>query len=343
MNEPIRLVCSECDTVHRVKKVTLGKLYRCKKCREPLITMSPAIVKCPSCDKSYPPAHVDVSRLITCDVCEDEPLMTLEFPPPVRPVREVRSAPPPPATEQTNQAPADEAQQTETEPTAASLREEASESSLPPPKPEPQEQEQPAQAHQDTPASSSEPQPEEHALATAGAEDRAVQALRKVLEEVQAPLVQEIERSRSSVPMWTAMVISLPVLAVMGYLVNSYMRSDRVRDTLAKTDGRLEERAKHVTALQQELKELQRELRQARSDREALRVDLTNLRRRQENDAAMNAALKKLLKRQQESLEAFQETVNARDAEIRTLRQQIRALGHDPEAASALNRSPGTP
>lgn len=91
MEETIRLVCPECDAIHRVKQITLGKLYRCKKCKAGLITMSPAMLVCPSCDARTPPAHVEVSRLITCDRCAESPLMQVEFQQAPRPVREVRT------------------------------------------------------------------------------------------------------------------------------------------------------------------------------------------------------------------------------------------------------------
>ncbi len=80
MGEVIRLVCPECDAVHRVKSVTLGKLYRCKKCRSGLITMQPAILVCPNCGATTPPTHIEVSKLITCEECEKAPLMEVRLP-----------------------------------------------------------------------------------------------------------------------------------------------------------------------------------------------------------------------------------------------------------------------
>lgn len=74
-SEPIRLVCPDCESVHRVKRLTLGKLYRCKKCRTGLITMHPAALTCPNCNAKTPPSHVEVSRLITCDQCDEAPLL----------------------------------------------------------------------------------------------------------------------------------------------------------------------------------------------------------------------------------------------------------------------------
>lgn len=79
MPDAIRLVCPECDAVHRVKEITLGKLYRCKKCKSGLITMTPAVLVCPSCGSTTPPSHVEVSRLVTCQECEDAPLMTVRI------------------------------------------------------------------------------------------------------------------------------------------------------------------------------------------------------------------------------------------------------------------------
>ncbi len=79
MPDAIRLVCPECDAVHRVKEITLGKLYRCKKCKSGLITMTPAVLVCPSCGATTPPSHIEVSRLATCQECEDAPLMTVRF------------------------------------------------------------------------------------------------------------------------------------------------------------------------------------------------------------------------------------------------------------------------
>lgn len=79
MPDAIRLVCPECDAVHRVKDITLGKLYRCKKCKSGLITMAPAALLCPSCGATTPPAHIEVSRLITCEECEQAPLMHVKL------------------------------------------------------------------------------------------------------------------------------------------------------------------------------------------------------------------------------------------------------------------------
>ena len=79
MQDVIRLVCPECDAVHRVKNITLGKLYRCKKCKSGLITMTPAVLTCPTCGASKPPSHIEVSRLITCEECEEAPLMNVRF------------------------------------------------------------------------------------------------------------------------------------------------------------------------------------------------------------------------------------------------------------------------
>lgn len=79
MQDVIRLVCPECDAVHRVKNITLGKLYRCKKCKSGLITMTPAVLTCPTCGASKPPSHIEVSRLITCEECEEAPLMAVRF------------------------------------------------------------------------------------------------------------------------------------------------------------------------------------------------------------------------------------------------------------------------
>ncbi len=80
MTEVIRLVCPECDAVHRVKSVTLGKLYRCKKCRSGLITMQPAVLRCPNCGATTPPMHIEASKLITCEECEKAPLMEVLLP-----------------------------------------------------------------------------------------------------------------------------------------------------------------------------------------------------------------------------------------------------------------------
>ena len=80
MPDVIRLVCPECDAVHRVKSVTLGKLYRCKKCRSGLITMQPAILVCPNCGATTPPTHIEASKLITCEECEKAPLMEVRLP-----------------------------------------------------------------------------------------------------------------------------------------------------------------------------------------------------------------------------------------------------------------------
>lgn len=77
--DAIRLVCPECDAVHRVKNITLGKLYRCKKCKAGLITMQPAVLVCPACGATRSPAHIEVSRLVTCDECEQMSLMNVRI------------------------------------------------------------------------------------------------------------------------------------------------------------------------------------------------------------------------------------------------------------------------
>ncbi len=93
--EPVRLVCPDCDTVHRVRSVTLGKVYRCKKCGAGLVTLAPAVLACTRCGAKSEPAHVDVSRVTTCTNCPDAPLLTVTFPADAKsaPAREAPPAP----------------------------------------------------------------------------------------------------------------------------------------------------------------------------------------------------------------------------------------------------------
>lgn len=80
--EPVRLVCGSCDTVHRVKQVELGKLYRCKRCRSGLKTLGQAVLTCPICAVETEAGQVDVSQEYRCPQCENKPAMRLSFPPP---------------------------------------------------------------------------------------------------------------------------------------------------------------------------------------------------------------------------------------------------------------------
>jgi hypothetical protein len=77
--DAIRLVCPECDTVHRVKNLMLGKPYRCKKCGAGLITMQPAALVCPACGATRPPAYLEVSHSATCGECPAAPLMEIKI------------------------------------------------------------------------------------------------------------------------------------------------------------------------------------------------------------------------------------------------------------------------
>ncbi len=291
VTEPIRLVCPECDTVHRVKSVTLGKLYRCKKCKAGLITMSPAIVRCPACEASHPPAHVDVSRLITCGTCAGEPLMQVVFPPPVRPVREVESEPalPKPGSD-----------------TADALGAGAG----------------PVTPEKSTPPPESIPGDDaDSALAIPGQETRAIQALRQVMDEVQAPLINEIERSRASVPVWAMMLVALPVIALIGFLSYSHIRMRRQTEELAALHQDMKTSKGKVSDLQAELKQIK------------------VLTARYHED--LNK-LKPQLKAEQQQAEKFRlyakkwkDIATEKHQQCEALKQRLRALGFDPDAASA--------
>ncbi len=78
MEEPVRLVCPECDAVYRVKKLTLGKAYNCKKCGSPLVTHDETVLVCPNCRARSEPAHIDVSRKTYCSECAERPQLVLE-------------------------------------------------------------------------------------------------------------------------------------------------------------------------------------------------------------------------------------------------------------------------
>lgn len=75
VEESIRLICPECDTVHRVKRLTLGKQYKCKRCQTPLVTLESASLVCPQCGASSPPTQVDVSRASYCSSCPSPTLL----------------------------------------------------------------------------------------------------------------------------------------------------------------------------------------------------------------------------------------------------------------------------
>ena len=77
MDEAVRLVCPDCDTAYRVKNLTLGKAYNCKKCGAPLLTMNPESLLCPDCGAASEPSHLDVSRRIYCSECTDRPALVL--------------------------------------------------------------------------------------------------------------------------------------------------------------------------------------------------------------------------------------------------------------------------
>lgn len=81
MDEPVKLVCPECDAAYRVKHLTLGKAYNCKKCGAPLVTMDTEYLSCPGCGAQTGPAHVDVSRRLHCTECAERPALVLGEPP----------------------------------------------------------------------------------------------------------------------------------------------------------------------------------------------------------------------------------------------------------------------
>lgn len=53
--------------------------------------MSPAVLTCPSCGATTPPAHIEVSHLLTCDRCADAPLLSVTFPPAAKPTLEMKT------------------------------------------------------------------------------------------------------------------------------------------------------------------------------------------------------------------------------------------------------------
>ncbi len=273
--EPIRLVCPTCDTVHRVKNVTLGKLYRCKKCKAPLVTMTPATLTCPTCGKATPPAQVEVSRLITCTVCPGEPLLQISFPPPLRPQSQV-----------------DGSAQTVT--VGESLA-------------EPEGQDWVAPEPPAAPAADEAPAPETPQLpALPQDNERAVSALKSVFDQLQDPLIQEIERSRRSVPTWLALLITLPTLAILGYLYSALLDQTREADRL-RAD--LREQTRLVGQLRQDGAQREQELQNQR-DSLALRLRQAD---REMSEVLANTGI--IAKR-------------AKELELR-----LRALGHDPDLA----------
>jgi hypothetical protein len=287
-SEPIRLVCPSCDTVHRVKAVTMGKLYRCKKCRKGLVTMTPATPKCAACGFSLPAAHVEVSRLLTCPRCPSSPLLQIDFSPPsAAPMLHDVAA----AVVATNSA-LEAAQATEAEPASASA---------------------PAAAQMSAAAG----------LAAPGAQKKegVVQALQRLFDQMQKPLVQEIERTRRSVPAWLAALLSLPVIALIGALYGALL------DAQAGTRAALE----RVGQREQEIRRMQDRLTQREKEMTSVQAEIRIARER--------------MGRQEKELTATQANLNQmfeawKQVRVRAeqMDRNLRALGRDPELKPAAAR-----
>ncbi len=222
VDEPIRLICPRCQTPHRVRSVVLGKRYHCKRCGAGLETVRPAVLRCRACGLSRPAAPVPVSVPHVCDRCISKPLLELAFPPPgVTPPE-----PTEPAGIEGERAPLAEADGREAarapEPAPASAgRSEKSHTEDPSREGEPLSSTGPGQPDEPSPDErGEEPAPEgtprQDQQPPALREERAFRALRQVVEEIQSPLVAEIERSRRSLPAWVQVAAAVALLLLAG-------------------------------------------------------------------------------------------------------------------------------
>jgi len=292
---PIRLECPACGAIHRVRRITLGKLYRCKKCQTGLVTHSPVILHCPSCHASTPPARVEVSQMHTCNQCAATPLLEVIFPSSVRPSYSSFS-------QQTGPTSVDSIPESWSPP-AGSPAPYQSNADLNRGYPQPQESQHEAMSYsnryrqrtvrydtnfenpvttevptrhsnmqqQAAPISSlagsytapssyqpdsdfasirsfgasSAPPPEHTATSqntplVAGQEDRAITVLRQVFDKLQAPMLQEIEKSRKSVPIWLVMVVFVPITCAFGFLFSSQSILQSHLQNKTKENGELQ-------------------------------------------------------------------------------------------------------
>lgn len=69
MEEPVRLVCPDCNLVYRVKKLTLGKDYKCKACGAGLHSLDPVALQCSSCGAEGGEERLNPAEVPACPSC----------------------------------------------------------------------------------------------------------------------------------------------------------------------------------------------------------------------------------------------------------------------------------
>lgn len=295
VEERIRLVCPRCDTVHRVRSITLGKLYRCKRCSAGLETLHPAVLRCGECGLTRQPERIAVSRLMTCDRCISHPLLDVTFPRPPDPAIETRAE----RVETTSDAPVDRPVHTgmdrnddtavtgaassapsrSTEPVLASgatiATAEPSRDGSSPDDPDTDTETAALRSGGPEGRSANGPptsgdaardesgDPEEAPLAPALREERAFRTLRTMMEEIQAPLLAEIDSARRSVPLWLAGVAILLLLLLTGALYSAMKTWER--------RAREGQAAPVAAALQEDLRALK--IAQARLEQDRMELD----------------------------------------------------------------------
>lgn len=81
VGEPVRLICPVCGQVHRVKRLTIGKPYQCKKCGAGLVTLEPAAPACPHCGHTPEPDIIDPAVPYACGECGQPSSPIIGLPP----------------------------------------------------------------------------------------------------------------------------------------------------------------------------------------------------------------------------------------------------------------------
>ena len=77
VEEPVRLVCPECELVYKVKRLTLGKEYKCRQCGSGLRSLESVLLRCPSCGEECEREQFDPADVPQCPHCEAAPKLTL--------------------------------------------------------------------------------------------------------------------------------------------------------------------------------------------------------------------------------------------------------------------------
>lgn len=79
VEEPVRLVCPDCELVYKVKRLTLGKEYKCRQCGGNLRSLESVTLGCPVCGERADVEHLDPMHVPHCEKCAEAPSLT--FPP----------------------------------------------------------------------------------------------------------------------------------------------------------------------------------------------------------------------------------------------------------------------